>query len=78
MKKKKIDSDMPIGRLTRAEDFLPPPSELAKPEETVKVTISLKRSSVEFFKEQAVRHHSKYQKMIREVLDRYASRYSAA
>ena len=78
MKKKKRDLDIPIGKLTRVEDFLPPPSELARPEETVKVTISLKRSSVKFFKEQAEKHHSKYQKMIREVLDRYASRYTAA
>ena len=60
------------------EDFLPAPSELALPEDTVKVTISLKRSSVEFFKRAAEKHHAKYQRMIREVLDRYASRHDAA
>ena len=75
---KRINSDMPVGKLTRADDFLPPPSELVKPQETVKVTISLKRSSVKFFKEAARKHHAKYQRMIREVLDHYASRYTAA
>lgn len=78
MKRKAIDRDMPIGRLTRIDDFLPPPSQLVAPEQTTKVTIALKKSSVEFFKHAAHRYHTKYQKMIREVLDRYASRYEAA
>lgn len=69
---------MPIGKLTRVRDFLPPPAELAMPEETVKVTISLNRSSIEFFKKQAERYHTKYQKMIRELLDQYVSRYQTA
>jgi len=69
---------MPVGKLTRVEDFLPSPSQLAIGEVTTKVTIALKRSSVEFFKRAAKRHHTKYQRMIREVLDRYASRYRAA
>lgn len=78
MKKRIRDKDMPIGRLTRVNDFLPPPEELALPQDTVKVTIALSRPSVEFFKREAQRHHTKYQKMIREVVDRYASRYQIA
>ena len=78
MKKKMIDRDMPIGKLTRVKDFLPPPSELAVPEETVKVTLALKKSSVNFFKNEAKEHHSKYQKMIRELVDKYATRYTHA
>ena len=78
MRTRRPDDDMPIGKLTRVEDFLPPPSQLAVEEITTKVTIALKRSSVEFFKHAAKRHHTKYQRMIREVLDRYASRYRAA
>lgn len=74
--RKKIDSDMPIGEMARVNDFLPPPSKLVIPEQTVKVTLSLKRSSVEFFRRQAQRHHTKYQKMIRELLDRYVIQYS--
>lgn len=76
MKKRKIDPDMPIGKLTRVKDFLPPPEELVFPEETIKVTISLSRLSVEFFKQQAKKQHVKYQQMIRELLDRYAIQYS--
>ena len=72
MKKKKIDPNMPIGKLTRMDDFLPPPNQLIFPGDTIKVTISLTRSSLEFFKREAKRHHTKYQKMIREVVDRYA------
>lgn len=69
---------MPIGKLTRVKNFLPPPSELVMPDPTVKVTISLNRSSVEFFKKQAEKYNTKYQKMIRELLDQYVSRYEAA
>jgi predicted DNA binding CopG/RHH family protein len=42
-------------------------------EENIKITISLKKSSIEFFKEQAKKHKTSYQKMIREVVDWYAS-----
>ena len=72
------DRNMPIGKLTRVKDFLPPPGELVMPDETVKVTISLNRSSIEFFKKQAGKYHTKYQKMIRELLDQYVSRYQTA
>ncbi len=78
MKKKKNyedDDGMPVGKLTEVPNFLPSPDELAVPDDTVKVTISLKITSVNFFKRQAAKHHTKYQKMIRELLDRYASRY---
>jgi predicted DNA binding CopG/RHH family protein len=77
MKKKKIDPDMPIGKMTRIEDFLPPPEDLIMPERTVKVTILLSESSVESFKNFAEKHHTKYQKVIRKLLDKYASKYLA-
>lgn len=77
MTKKMTSQDMPIGKLTRVKDFLPPPSALVLPEENVKVTISLKKTSVEFFKQEAGKYHTKYQKMIRELLDRYATQYHA-
>jgi predicted DNA binding CopG/RHH family protein len=76
MKKKTINSEMPIGTLVRVKDFLPSPAELAIPGESKKITISLKKSSIEFFKHQAQRHHTKYQRMIRELVDRYAMAYS--
>jgi predicted DNA binding CopG/RHH family protein len=76
MKKVRVDQNMPIGKLTKIADFLPSPDELVVPEETVKITLALKKSSVEFFKHAAQEHHTKYQRMIRELVDRYASRYS--
>ena len=76
MKRKARDPNKPIGRMTRVRDFLPPPSELAVPEETVKITLALSKSSVEFFRHEAMRRHTRYQRMIRELVDQYASRYS--
>lgn len=75
MKNQINDSDMPIGKLTKIKDFLPPPAELAKAEKTQKITIALKKSSVEFFKREAGRHHTKYQRMIRDLVDKYATQY---
>ena len=67
---------MPQGKLTRVKDFLPPPEKLVMPQKTVKVTIMLNKSSVDFFKDQANKHRAKYQKMIRNLIDQYAMRYA--
>ena len=72
------DDDFPAGKLTQVPDFLPPPSELAKAKITVKVTIALDPSTIKFFKKEARKHNTKYQRMIRQVLDRYTERYRAA
>ncbi|MGB2600175.1 MAG: CopG family transcriptional regulator [Candidatus Omnitrophota bacterium] len=76
MKKKKLNIDKPIGKMTRVKDFLPAPEDLILPEKSVKVTINLSESSIEFFKRLAKKHHTKYQKLIRSLLDKYAHRYS--
>ena len=60
----------------RVKDFLPPPEELVLKEDTVKVTLSLSKRTVGFFKSRARRRGASYQKMIRRLLDVYASRYS--
>ena len=78
MKKKIIDRDMPMGRMIRIKDFLPPPNKLAVSQETEKITIALSKSSVEFFKHAAQRYHTKYQKMIRQLVDRYVMQYPMA
>ena len=57
------------------EDFLPPPEELVLKQDTVKVTIGLSKSTIEFFKAQARQNRTQYQKMIRRLLDLYASRF---
>ena len=76
MKRKTEDLNMPIGKLTRVKDFLPTPAELVTTQKTIKVTIALNKKSVEFFKHKAELYHTKYQKMIRELLDKYAMQYS--
>lgn len=68
-------SDGPIEEVRVVADFLPAPEELVLREETVKVTISLSRTSVDFFKQEADKHHVPYQRMIRRLLDEYAQRY---
>ena len=65
----------PLGDLRVVRDFLPSPDELAFKEEKVKVTLSLSRASLNFFKHEAGRHHTAYQKMIRNLLDAYAVRH---
>jgi len=42
----------------------------------VKVTISLSKRSVDFFKAQADRSNTSYQRMIRRLLDTYADHYT--
>ena len=68
-------TDEPMGDLQVVRDFLPSPDELAFKEEKVKVTISLSRTSLDFFKSHAHRRHTPYQKMIRNLLDAYAAQH---
>lgn len=76
MKKHKIKyTDEPIGKVKIVADFLPKPSELVLKEETVKITLSLTKESLDFFKKEAHLHHIGYQKLIRALLDRYAEHY---
>jgi len=66
-------TDEELGDLKVIADFLPSPEELAFKEDTVKVTISLSKESVEFFKQEAKKHNTQYQKMIRRLLDVYST-----
>ena len=75
MKNKIKYTDEPMGALRVVKDFLPPPEQLVMKEENVKVTISLNKSSIEYFKKEAQKHNTSYQRMIRRLLDWYASHY---
>lgn len=75
MKSKTKYTEEPMGNLSVVKDFLPPPDKLVLKEDNVKVTISLKKSSISFFKEQAKTQKTSYQRMIREVIDWYATHY---
>jgi len=69
-------TDEPLGKLKIVPDFLPPPEDLVFKQEGVKVTIALSKRSVEFFKGEARKHHTQYQRMIRRLLDAYAERHA--
>ena len=68
-------ADEPMGKLRVIRDFLPPPEQLVARENKVKITISLSKSSIDFFKKEARRNRTSYQKMIRRLVDAYASHY---
>lgn len=57
------------------EDFLPRPDKLVMKEKAVKVTLSLGKESVTFFKRMAKKNHVPYQNMIKRVVDLYARHY---
>jgi len=74
MKSKISYTNEPL-EMEEVEDFLPPPDELVLKQDTVKVTIGLSKPTIAFFKDQARKNHTQYQKMIRRLLDLYASRF---
>ena len=71
MSKKITYTHEPLGGYELVPDFLPPPAELAFREEGVKVTLALNKKSVDFFKFEASKHQTQYQRMIRRLLDAY-------
>ncbi len=75
MSKKTKYTDEPLANLRVVPDFLPQPEELVFRDEGIKVTIALSKRSVEFFKGQAQKHHTQYQRMIRRLLDAYAEHH---
>jgi hypothetical protein len=77
MKRKPKYQNEPLGRLKVVEDFLPPPELLVLKEDGVKVTLSLSKRSVDFFKSRASKSRVPYQKMIRNLLDTYALKYGS-
>lgn len=74
MNKKIKYTEGEIGNFTIVEDFLPSPKELAFKDENLKITISLTKETIDFFKEEAKKHHTQYQKMIRNLLDMYVAK----
>jgi len=75
MKRKTTYRDQPLGKIEMVKDFLPPPQQLVMKDEGVKVTLSLSKRSVDFFKLHAQKSKVPYQKMIRTLLDSYAAHH---
>lgn len=69
-------TDEPIGEPRVIKDVLPSPDQLAFRDEEVKITITLSKRSVDFFKDQASRSETQYQRMIRRLLDAYVETHS--
>jgi predicted DNA binding CopG/RHH family protein len=69
-------TDEPLGEVKVIPDFLPSPAELAFNEEGIKVTLALSKKSIDFFKAEAVKNHTQYQRMIRRLLDAYVEVHS--
>ena len=78
MKRTRRYTAEPLGQLEVVEDFLPPPDRLVLKEDGVKVTLSLSRRSIDFFKAHAARSKVPYQRMIRSLLDTYADRHASS
>jgi predicted DNA binding CopG/RHH family protein len=76
MKNKINYTEGEIGEIEIVKDFLPSPAELARRESNVRVTINLRRSSVNFFKNVARKNKVQYQRVIRSLLDTYAISYT--
>lgn len=76
MKEKIKYTNEPLGKVRIIEDFLPPPADLVFSQQSVKVTIALSKASVDFFKKEAKKHGTQYQKMIRRLLDVYAESHN--
>ena len=66
----------PMGEPRVIPDLLPSPDQLAFRDEDVKITITLSKRSVDFFKDQAIKNETQYQRMIRRLLDAYVESQS--
>jgi predicted DNA binding CopG/RHH family protein len=75
MKRKAKYRSEPLGTFEVVSDFLPSPDKLVLRDDGVKITISLSKRSVDFFKRHAAASKVPYQKMIRSLLDGYAKHH---
>jgi predicted DNA binding CopG/RHH family protein len=75
MKKKKIKYTDEAINAKVIRDFLPKPEDLVLKEDNVKITLSLSKKSLNFFKHEAKRLDTPYQSMIRTLLDKYTENF---
>ncbi len=80
MKKKIKYSDIPpggepIGELEIIEDTFPRPEELVFKEDDLEIDITLSNHSINFFKNQAKKHNTQYQNLIRDFLEEYVTQH---
>lgn len=58
-------------------DFLPRPEDLILKEQKTRVTLTLTKKSLDFFKNSAKKHGASYQAMIRRLIDYYVVNQNA-
>lgn len=65
-----------FGKMKLINDFLPTPEQLVFKEspKMEKITISINKSTIAFFKDEADRLNTSYQRMIRNLLNQYVSK----
>ena len=71
----KYSNEQIEGRVV--EDFLPRPESLVLRERKTRVTLTLTKNSVDFFKKAAKKHKAPYQAMIRRLIDFYVANQQA-
>jgi predicted DNA binding CopG/RHH family protein len=76
MNRKISYTDGEIGNFVIIDDFLPPPDKLVAKNYNIKITLSLTKNSIDFFKQEAKKHQTGYQSMIRKLLDDYTKNYT--
>ena len=64
--------NVPLKKINRSVKGMPYPIGLAPNQKKVLVSIYLNKPTVDLFKKEANKYHTKYQRMMRAVLDRYA------
>jgi hypothetical protein len=67
-----------IGELRRIQDDLPSPDELADIVPQTKITLVLDNEALDFFKREARRRNTSYQRMIRNLVRSYARAHASA
>ena len=65
--------NIPVREIDKVIRQMPYPMGLDPIEKKALVTMYLNQSTIRYFKKQAEKHHTKYQRLMRAVLDRYAA-----
>ena len=77
-KKVKYTKGPDLDDAIEISNVIPSPEEIARAKNSVRVTMELDKETVDFFKGQANKFNDKYQRMIREVLKKYADKFRKA
>lgn len=73
MKKNITYTNEPMKMGEIVKDFLPKPENLVFKEAKTRVTLTLTKKSLDFFKKSAKKHDASYQAMIRQLIDFYVA-----